>query len=62
MHNCNDHSKFSDRQAYANSVDPDQTPVPSGFAMCIFLAHYVEKRSRSRMVVAVFLVFEFEEN
>ena len=31
--NCNDPSKFSERQVYANSVDPDQTPVPSGFTM-----------------------------
>ena len=30
MPNCND-PKFPDRQVYANSVDPDQTPVPSGF-------------------------------
>ena len=30
--NCND-PKFSDRQVYANSVGPDQTPVPSGFTM-----------------------------
>ena len=49
--NCNDPSKFSDRQVYANtcSVDPDQTPVPSGLTMfailsvCIFLAHSVQK-------------------
>ena len=33
MPNFNDPSKFSDRQVYANSVDPDQTPVPSGFTM-----------------------------
>ena len=38
MPNCNDPSKFSDRQAYANSVDPDQTPVPSGFAMFAILS------------------------
>ena len=31
--NYNDPSKFSERQVYANSVDPDQTPVPSGFTM-----------------------------
>ena len=35
MPNCNDPSKFSDRQAYANSVDPDQT---SGFAMFAILS------------------------
>ena len=33
MPNCNDPSKCSDRQVYANSVDPDQIPVPSGFTM-----------------------------
>ena len=31
--NCNDPSKFSDRQVYANSVGPDQTPLSSGFAI-----------------------------
>ena len=35
---CNDPSKFSDRQVYANSVDPDQTPVPSGFTMVAILS------------------------
>ena len=35
--NCNDPSKFSDRQVYANSVDPDQTPVPSGLTMFAIL-------------------------
>ena len=34
---CNDPSKFSDRQVYANSVDPHQTPVPSGFTMFAIL-------------------------
>ena len=38
MPNCNDPSKFSDRQAYANSVDPDQTPVPAGFAIIAILS------------------------
>ena len=38
MPNCNDHSKLSDRQAYANSVDPDQTSVQSGFAMFAILS------------------------
>ena len=38
MPNCNDPSKFSDRQVYANSVDPDQTPVPSGFTMFAILS------------------------
>ena len=46
--NCNDPSKFSDKQVYANSVDPDQTPVPSGFTMFAILSAsfwltYVEK-------------------
>ena len=36
--NCNDPSKFSDRQVYADSVDPDQTPVPSGFTMFAILS------------------------
>ena len=36
--NCNDPSKFSDRQVYANSVDPYQTPVPSGFTMFAILS------------------------
>ena len=36
--NCNDPSKFSDRQVYANSVDPDQTPIPSGFTMFAILS------------------------
>ena len=31
--NCNDPGKFLSRQVYANSVDPDQTPIPSGFTM-----------------------------
>ena len=35
---CNDPSKFSDRQVYANSVDPDKTPVPSGFTMFAILS------------------------
>ena len=35
---CNDPSKFSDRQVCANSVDPDQTPVPSGFTMFAILS------------------------
>ena len=38
MPNCNDPSKFSDRQVYANSEDPDQTPVPSGFTMFAILS------------------------
>ena len=38
MPNCNDPSKFSDRQVYANSVDPDLTPVPSGFTMFAILS------------------------
>ena len=38
MHNCNDPSKFSDRQLYANRVDPDQTPVQSGFTMFAILS------------------------
>ena len=29
MPNCNDPSKFSDRQVYANSVDPDWAWRPS---------------------------------
>ena len=37
--NCNDPSKFSDRQVYTNSVDPDQTPVPSGFTMFAILSN-----------------------
>ena len=41
--NCNDPSKFSDRQVYANSVDPDQTVHNVCHSVCIFLAHYVEK-------------------
>ena len=36
--NCNDPSKFSGRQVYANSVDPYQTPVPSGFTMFAILS------------------------
>ena len=36
--NCNDPSKFSDRQVYANSVDPDQTPIPPGFTMFAILS------------------------
>ena len=36
--NCNDPSKFSDRQVCANSVDPDQTPIPSGFTMFAILS------------------------
>ena len=36
--NCNDPSKFSDRQVYANSVDPDQTSVPSRFTMFAILS------------------------
>ena len=28
----------TDRQVYANSVDPDQTPVPSGFTMFAILS------------------------
>ena len=35
---CNDPSNFSGRQVYANSVDPDQTPVPSGFTMLATLS------------------------
>ena len=35
---CNDPSKFSDRQVYANSVNPDQTLVPSGFTMFAILS------------------------
>ena len=40
MPNCNVPSKFSDRNVhvYANSVDPDQTPVPSGFTMFAILS------------------------
>ena len=38
MPNCYDPSKFSDRQVYANSVDPDQTPVPLGFTMFAILS------------------------
>ena len=38
MPNCYDPSKFSDRHVYANSVDPDQTPVPSGFTMFAILS------------------------
>ena len=38
MPNCNDPSKFSDRQVYANSIDPDQTPVPSGFTLFAILS------------------------
>ena len=38
MPNCNDPSKFSDRQVYANSVDPDKTPVPSGFTVFAILS------------------------
>ena len=37
--NCNGPSKFSDRQVYANSVDPDQTPVPSGLQCLPFCLH-----------------------
>ena len=37
MPDCND-PKFSDRQVYANSVDPDQIPVPSGFIMFAILS------------------------
>ena len=33
--NCNE--VISDRQVYANSVDPDQTPVLSGFTMFAIL-------------------------
>ena len=48
MPNFNDQSKFSDRQAYANSVDPDQTPVPSGFAMfAILSASFRLKKSKN---------------
>ena len=36
--NCNDSSKILDRQVYANSVDPDQTPVLSGFTMFSILS------------------------
>ena len=38
MPNCNDPGKFSDRQVYANSVDPDQTQVPLGFTMFAILS------------------------
>ena len=38
MPNCNDHSKFSDRQVCAKSVDPDQIPVPSVFTMFAILS------------------------
>ena len=38
MPNCNDPSKFSDKQVYVNSVDPDQTPVPSGFTIFAILS------------------------
>ena len=38
MPKCNDPSKFSDRQVFANNVDPDQTPVPSGFTMFAILS------------------------
>ena len=38
MPNCNGPSKFSDTQVYANSVDADQTPVPSGFTMFVILS------------------------
>ena len=38
MPNCNDPSKFSDRQVYANSLDPDQTPVQSGFQLFAILS------------------------
>ena len=38
MPNSNDPSKFSDRQVYANSVDPDQTPFPSEFTMFAILS------------------------
>ena len=36
--NCNNPSKFSDRQVYASSVDQDQIPVPSGFTMFAILS------------------------
>ena len=36
--NCKDPSKFIDRQVYANSIDPDQTPVPSGLTMFAILS------------------------
>ena len=67
MPNCNGPSKFSDRQVYANSVDPDQTPVPSEFTMFAMLSAsfwlIMSKTDldHSRRVVAVFLIFEFEE-
>ena len=38
--NCNDPSKFSDRQVNANSVDPDPTPVPSGFTIFAILSAF----------------------
>ena len=38
MPNCNDPSKFSDGQVYANSVDPDQISVPSVFTMFAILS------------------------
>ena len=46
--NCNDPSKFSDRQVYANSGRPrsDTNPIRVHnvrLSVCIFLAHYVEK-------------------
>ena len=46
--NCNDPSKFSDRQAYANSVaqirhQSHQAVRNVYHSVCIFLAHYVEK-------------------
>ena len=37
--NCNDPSKFSDRQVYANSVDPDQTPILQGSQCLPFCLH-----------------------
>ena len=66
MPNCKDPSKISDRQVYANSLDPDHTPVPSGLTMFAILSAsfwlIVSKNDpRSRMVVAVFLIFELEK-
>ena len=66
MPKCNDPSKFSDRQVYANSVDSDQTPVPSGFTMYTILSAsfwlIMSKNDPDQeWWLQFFLIFELEE-
>ena len=65
MPNCADPSKFSDRQVYANSVDPDQTPVPSGFTMFAILSAsfwLMSKNDPDQEWWLQYFIFEYEEN